>query len=140
MFVFFFVMIRRPPRSTRTDTLVPYTTLFRSPADDCARHSDHPQMRRRRLYWNGSTLADLHGDGARLGVADRPHGLRPASARRSHRLGILRRPCGCTETVRHVIDSAVRPAPLAQPPPRVTSRCQGGAHAHIQLLGAPPPP
>src|SRR3546814_12964836 len=26
----FFVMIRRPPRSTRTDTLFPYTTLFRS--------------------------------------------------------------------------------------------------------------
>src|SRR3546814_13958275 len=25
-------MIRRPPRSTRTDTLFPYTTLFRSPA------------------------------------------------------------------------------------------------------------
>src|SRR3546814_17777663 len=31
-------MIRRPPRSTRTDTLFPYTTLFRSPAlDDYAR-------------------------------------------------------------------------------------------------------
>src|SRR3546814_16881415 len=30
----FFLMIRRPPRSTRTDTLFPYTTLFRSP--DCA--------------------------------------------------------------------------------------------------------
>src|SRR3546814_14392035 len=29
-FSFFFLMIRRPPRSTRTDTLVPYTTLFRS--------------------------------------------------------------------------------------------------------------
>src|SRR3546814_13169608 len=27
---FFFVMIRRPPGSTRTDTLFPYTTLFRS--------------------------------------------------------------------------------------------------------------
>src|SRR3546814_16549472 len=27
---FFFVMIRRPPRSTRNDTLFPYTTLFRS--------------------------------------------------------------------------------------------------------------
>src|SRR3546814_4949468 len=27
-------MIRRPPRSTRTDTLFPYTTLFRSPAGD----------------------------------------------------------------------------------------------------------
>src|SRR3546814_18203445 len=31
VFVFvFFLMIRRPPRSTRTDTLFPYTTLFRS--------------------------------------------------------------------------------------------------------------
>src|SRR3546814_12360465 len=29
--LFFFLMIRRPPRSTRTDTLFPYTTLFRSP-------------------------------------------------------------------------------------------------------------
>src|SRR3546814_18104179 len=30
--MFFFLMIRRPPRSTRTDTLFPYTTLFRSQA------------------------------------------------------------------------------------------------------------
>src|SRR3546814_18884769 len=30
MCVFSFLMIRRPPRSTRTDTLFPYTTLFRS--------------------------------------------------------------------------------------------------------------
>src|SRR3546814_18026623 len=29
----FFLMIRRPPRSTRTDTLFPYTTLFRSLVD-----------------------------------------------------------------------------------------------------------
>src|SRR3546814_19702412 len=29
--IVFFLMIRRPPRSTRTDTLFPYTTLFRSP-------------------------------------------------------------------------------------------------------------
>src|SRR3546814_3838270 len=29
--MFFFLMIRRPPRSTRTDTLFPYTTPFRSP-------------------------------------------------------------------------------------------------------------
>src|SRR3546814_2206970 len=28
--LFYFLMIRRPPRSTRTDTLFPYTTLFRS--------------------------------------------------------------------------------------------------------------
>src|SRR3546814_19692772 len=30
----FFLMIRRPPRSTRTDTLFPYTTLFRSDERD----------------------------------------------------------------------------------------------------------
>src|SRR3546814_10585649 len=30
--IVFFLMIRRPPRSTRTDTLFPYTTLFRSSA------------------------------------------------------------------------------------------------------------
>src|SRR3546814_5689659 len=32
-FVFFCLMIRRPPRFTRTDTLFPYTTLFRSDGD-----------------------------------------------------------------------------------------------------------
>src|SRR3546814_15338306 len=31
-------MIRRPPRSTRTDTLLPYTTLFRSRAGDAEQH------------------------------------------------------------------------------------------------------
>src|SRR3546814_3129092 len=37
-------MIRRPPRSTRTDTLFPYTTLFRSAAD--RRHpAGHPECR-----------------------------------------------------------------------------------------------
>src|SRR3546814_12764076 len=30
--LFLFLMIQRPPISTRTDTLLPYTTLFRSPA------------------------------------------------------------------------------------------------------------
>src|SRR3546814_10977442 len=36
--VFFFLMIRRPPKSTRTDTLFPYTTLFRSPVRQRARY------------------------------------------------------------------------------------------------------
>src|SRR3546814_13142975 len=36
-FDIFFLMIRRPPRSTRTDTLFPYTTLFRSLCDAPAR-------------------------------------------------------------------------------------------------------
>src|SRR3546814_14254985 len=49
---FFFLMIRRPPRSTRTDTLFPYTTLFRSqqlgvdageePVDGAIGHDDVP--------------------------------------------------------------------------------------------------
>src|SRR3546814_15636742 len=30
--ILLYLMIRRPPRSTRTDTLFPYTTLFRSPS------------------------------------------------------------------------------------------------------------
>src|SRR3546814_14548701 len=32
---FFFLMVRRPPSSTRTDTLFPYTTLFRSSCFAC---------------------------------------------------------------------------------------------------------
>src|SRR3546814_19508342 len=38
MVVIFFLMIRRPPRSTRTDTLFPYTTLFRSDAQSGVRN------------------------------------------------------------------------------------------------------
>src|SRR3546814_9749044 len=40
-------MIRRPPRSTRTDTLFPYTTLFRSDADRAfigAHRGDHNRL------------------------------------------------------------------------------------------------
>src|SRR3546814_4521492 len=33
-------MIRRPPRSTRTDTLFPYTTLFRSQHAGCAQRTN----------------------------------------------------------------------------------------------------
>src|SRR3546814_7294227 len=42
-------MIRRPPRSTRTDTLFPYTTLSRSPDPVCESHShsDTPEA------WSG---------------------------------------------------------------------------------------
>src|SRR3546814_12712740 len=39
IFCFFFLMIRRPPRSTRTDTLFPYTTLFRSPRSSGSLHA-----------------------------------------------------------------------------------------------------
>src|SRR3546814_6126970 len=39
-------MIRRPPRSTRTDTLVPYTTLFRSSRGPCVRTRTCPRRGR----------------------------------------------------------------------------------------------
>src|SRR3546814_16480583 len=59
--ILFFLMIRRPPRSTRTDTLFPYTTLFRSlfvasvlrrrtrrSAEGSAGHALRPQQHRGR--------------------------------------------------------------------------------------------
>src|SRR3546814_12317527 len=39
----FFLMMRRPPRSTRTDTLFPYTTLFRSAQRAAAEYLDVPE-------------------------------------------------------------------------------------------------
>src|SRR3546814_12855957 len=42
LMLFFFLMIRRPPRSTRTDTLFPYTTLFRSLHQTGEREAAHP--------------------------------------------------------------------------------------------------
>src|SRR3546814_9670147 len=53
-------MIRRPPRSTRTDTLFPYTTLFRSAGAD-----------RRRARGLGQRRAD--GAPGPAGRPDRPH-------------------------------------------------------------------
>src|SRR3546814_14292057 len=63
-------MIRRPPRSTRTDTLFPYTTLFRSDRGD--RQQNLPQPRdlgQQRADDGEHALEDGHGDAAQL--ADR---------------------------------------------------------------------
>src|SRR3546814_5506341 len=49
---FFFLMIRRPPRSTRTDTLFPYTTLFRSGALGQGRRGVRPAGDRATVRWN----------------------------------------------------------------------------------------
>src|SRR3546814_6075140 len=54
-------MIRRPPRSTRTDTLFPYTTLFRSPGTGQGRR-------------NPAALPEDHGRG---GAADAAADRRP---------------------------------------------------------------
>src|SRR3546814_15630280 len=48
-YLYFFLMIGRPPRSTRTDTLFPYTTLFRSGRQGAGGSlRDRPPDRRRR--------------------------------------------------------------------------------------------
>src|SRR3546814_5114195 len=68
---FFFLMVRRPPRSTRTDTRFPYTPLFRShvpgPGTPGPRRSSPPGEDRRESRCRGS----------------RPGARRPARCRRS---------------------------------------------------------
>src|SRR3546814_9618134 len=52
-------MIRRPPRSTRTDTLFPYTTLFRAPgrtAPDSRSHWSAESYRGRAWAWQSLSL------------------------------------------------------------------------------------
>src|SRR3546814_8159742 len=61
-------MIRRPPRSTRTDTLFPYTTLFRSERD-CRRRSIRRRCRRVPISGSFHDRTRLPADSKRL--ADR---------------------------------------------------------------------
>src|SRR3546814_593706 len=51
-------MIRRPPRSTRTDTLFPYTTLFRSHHDALRAGFGEPPIDRARLIADLTEIAD----------------------------------------------------------------------------------
>src|SRR3546814_18019488 len=57
-------MIRRPPRSTRTDTLFPYTTLFRSDEGAPLRFLGRRLVTVVELY---ATLRGEHGDGSLRG-------------------------------------------------------------------------
>src|SRR3546814_20195734 len=56
-------MIRRPPRSTRTDTLFPYTTLFRSDACDACRMTSGPHRAHQYVY-RPQLLVQLEGQSA----------------------------------------------------------------------------
>src|SRR3546814_8491994 len=77
----FFLMIRRPPRSTRTDTLFPYTTLFRSLGGEAQREfgriapaEDHHA---RRLVARGDGgIARAHCVAVQLGAGGEQHALR----------------------------------------------------------------
>src|SRR3546814_293752 len=57
-------MIRRPPRSTRTDTLFPYTTLFRSQLRVGVQRGEHPADRCEHREVHGVVLGrPVYGDG-----------------------------------------------------------------------------
>src|SRR3546814_13671947 len=80
---FFFLMIRLPPRSTRTDTLFPYTTLFRSwisdqPLDLLPSSACHSNIARAILRVPRETLAhrfefDLIGESIEHRLLARSH-------------------------------------------------------------------
>src|SRR3546814_5735125 len=75
--MFFFYMIRRPPGSTRTDTLFPYTPLFRSlvaaaaPAVNSARHNSSAwrqlpaRVGRDGIFMDASRVCKRKNDGDR---------------------------------------------------------------------------
>src|SRR3546814_20413032 len=69
VFIFFF-RILRPPRSTRTDTLVPYTALFRSFRSDGGRSSDRERRSRQRPGGAGKARGG-GGQGPAQGAARR---------------------------------------------------------------------
>src|SRR3546814_16600789 len=83
---FFFLMNRRPPRSTRTDTLFPYTTLFRSLGV-----GGLPRGRVIEIYGPESsgkttlalhTLAEAQKGGGTVAFVDAEHALDPVYARK----------------------------------------------------------
>src|SRR3546814_4340678 len=64
-------MIRRPPRSTRTDTLFPYTTLFRSLADQVDADIEDPRLMN--TSWT-EVLGKLRADSGYLAAFARTYG------------------------------------------------------------------
>src|SRR3546814_3969897 len=75
LFYFFFLMSRRPPRSTRTDTLFPYPTLFRSTQAKRRAHAplvDHliPPMARAETYGDIARLEQLLDEHANIAALD----------------------------------------------------------------------
>src|SRR3546814_14225144 len=78
---FFFLMIRLPPRSTRTDTLFPYTTLFRSDHDLAGlrpaergdqRHGQDQQRQQRAQARDQQLAAGAEGQHDLVGLREQP--------------------------------------------------------------------
>src|SRR3546814_19390422 len=76
MFIFVFLMIRRPPTSTRTYTLFPYTTLFRSIDQvvfDVAAAAQQLELPLALAERRGLAPLDDGQVGVEVGIADRTH-------------------------------------------------------------------
>src|SRR3546814_5536166 len=71
----FFLMIRRPPRSTRTDTLFPYTTLFRSLEEALAVAGQHlaGELAGRQALESGRRIAEPVADRQQLEARSEEH-------------------------------------------------------------------
>src|SRR3546814_17113565 len=96
---FFFLMIRRPPRSTRTDTLFPYTTLFRSSDRDQRDEREHRAGRTLRNRHRHERLAEREALRLLAGPEPGDEGLRRQAPERQdqglRQPGRRRLPHGC---------------------------------------------
>src|SRR3546814_14235695 len=124
--IVFFLMIRRPPRSTRTDTLFPYTTLFRSPVG--WQFSARRDLARRANRFK--SLRERKGKGSSDGF--RPH--RPAEALAGPRARVRRaqdpprRP--------HLQGAGPHRRPLEGHPGRRGSEGRGQGRGHLEPVHA----
>src|SRR3546814_17759212 len=119
-------MVRRPPRSTRTDTLFPYSTLFRSRLGKSLPHPPRRPLDDRRQ-------PRLHGQLGHGKIAHRrrprrlPDRLRPRA--------VLLRPGGALPAARRPPRAAYPASRAARPPPLRRRRRDA-----LRLLGGRPPP
>src|SRR3546814_297127 len=125
-------MIRRPPRSTRTDTLFPYTTLFRSADIIDSEVAEYEIVRARAQFeqFVAGGIARLPVGGARAGEM-RAHGIAGGiDAARHHRLA-FRTPAGNAENPGDIVVALVgqqqhlapRPGPTDHGVERTDGRC-----------------
>src|SRR3546814_2249956 len=114
-------MIRRPPRSTRTDTLFPYTTLFRSRGRIDALGPQAAQIMGEQRTFPASPLHEVESGDQKIADVDRP-GAEPRprieGTRRSVRFDIA-----VDDVPASLVDHA------RQRLLRLTHRCVGGAVA-----------
>src|SRR3546814_248648 len=135
--VMFFLMIRRPPRSTRTDTLLPYTTLFRSELGPafCEDRGDAEGAAASLVpvdarHCGPESLSGGEGDGGGAGIAGRgcSRSAHPGASARRH----------CVDGAAHPGVRSVGPGERGSARPAVGGPWPGGGagrRRERQLLG-----